>query len=91
MSVPCLRYESRLYEQDGWNGKEILALADTEYLGAAVGTNALSCRPLVLQRHRFWILNLNLFPAFHAICLSHGRTSKIALAKQSSKPERICQ
>jgi hypothetical protein len=40
-----------------------------EYLGPALRAYALSRRALVLHFDSLWILDLNLFSAFHAICL----------------------
>jgi len=60
--------------------EEELALADAEHLGAAGGALTLSCRSPVLQGNRPGILYLDFPPAFHAICLSHRRTSNTAFA-----------
>jgi hypothetical protein len=79
------------YKRDWRNVKGDLSLADAEYLGSAVGANALGRRPFVLQDDRSGVLDLDFPSALHAICLSHHRTSNITLAQQSNKPERICQ
>jgi hypothetical protein len=46
-----------------------LALADTEYFGAAVGAGTLRGRPFVLQGDGFGVFHFNFLPAFHAISL----------------------
>ena len=40
-----------------------------KYLGPAPRAYTLGGRTLVLHFDGLWILDLNLFPAFHAICL----------------------
>ena len=44
-------------------------LAYAEYLGPAPRAYTLSRRTLVLHLNGFWVLDLNLSSAFHAICL----------------------
>ena len=44
-------------------------LTYAEYLSPTRRANALSCRTFVLHDDGLGILDLNLFPAFHAICL----------------------
>jgi hypothetical protein len=50
-------------------GRKPLALADTEYLGAAIGASSLGSRSLVLEGDRLGILHFNFLSAFHAISL----------------------
>jgi hypothetical protein len=72
-----------------WNRLNVaarLAFANTKYLGATGGANALRRRPAILQRNGLGILNLNLFPALHAVCLSHFHTSLDILPSSVANP-----
>ena len=44
-------------------------LTDAEYLSPTRRADTLSCGTFVLHGDGFWILDLNLFSTFHAICL----------------------
>ena len=46
-----------------------LRLADTKYLGPADRAYAASCRPAILHLDLLRILDLDLFPALHTVCL----------------------
>ncbi len=62
---------------------------DAEYLGSASRAHALGCRTFVLQGDLFWVPDLNLLSALHAVGLGHYLHLLLVFVDCVS-PEALC-